>query len=187
MKVVTAWLNNNDARCQLAQRRMLRSVLDCGFEPVIVNGTPRPLLTDMLKLARSLSPDGGHFMWLNSDCEIDRNEFPQPHESRVIGMHRVESADGSVCGGVDGYIIPCAVWDKYYVPDLPEMFVGGTHVDWWLTRLAQRICRYERRICLRHISHEKSATSAGLDYHGKCNLAQFHAWAARNGIDRGYE
>lgn len=187
MKVVIAWLNNNDARCQLAQRRMLRSVLDRGLDPVIVNGTPRPLFSDMLRTARALSPAGGHFMWLNSDCEIDRNEFPEPHESRVIGLHRVESADCSVCGGVDGYIIPCDVWDRYYAPDTPEMFVGGTHIDWWVTRWAQKICRYDRRVCLRHISHAKSDASAGLDSYGQHNLREFHEWAARNGVETGYE
>lgn len=185
MKVVTAWLNNTDARCQLAQRRMLRSVLDCGFEPVIVNGTPRPLLTDMLKLARSLSPDGGHFMWLNSDCEIVT--LPPVMDSHVIGLHRVETFDESVCLGVDGYIFPCHVWDKIYAPDLPAMYVGGTHVDWWLTRLAQKHGFYLASTALRHPTHAKSAASAGIDSYGGRNLTAFYAWAERNQISTDYE
>lgn len=185
MKLVTAWLNNNDARCQLAQRRMLRSVLDRELDPLIVNGDPRPLLSDMLRLARSLSPARGWFMWLNSDCEIADLPHPLPH--RVIGLHRIESADGSICAGVDGYIIPCELWDALYVPDTPEMFVGGTHVDWWLTRLAQKHNAYQAIVCLKHISHAKSNASAGLDSYGQHNLREFHEWAARNSVFANYE
>jgi hypothetical protein len=187
MKVATAWLNNNDARCQLAQRRMLRSVLDLGLEPVIVNGSPRPLLSAMLKQARDLSPAGGHFMWLNSDCEIIREEFPAPHEANVIGLHRIESADGSVCPGVDGYIIPCETWDRYYAADVPAMYCGGTHVDWWLTRLAQARGCYTATVSLHHISHGRSGASTGRDAYGEHNLVAFHEWAQRNGIPTEYE
>lgn len=185
MKLVTAWIANNDARCQLAQRRMLRSVLDCKFDLVIVSGTPRPLLTDMLTLARSLSPAVGAFMWINSDCEIA--DLPPLDLSVVTGLHRIESADGSICGGVDGYIFPCELWDRLYASDLPRMFVGGTHVDWWLSRLAQKHGCYRSAVALNHISHEKSNASAGLDECGQHNLREFHAWAERNGVGTDYE
>lgn len=164
---------------------MLRSVLDRGLEPMIFNGTPRPLLNEMLEATRALSPNGGWFAWLNSDCEIA--DWPQPLPDRVIGLHRVESDGSGVCGGVDGYIIPCALWDKHYAPDLPRMYVGGTHVDWWLSRLAQARNCYQAIVALRHISHPKSATSAGQSREGAHNLEEFASWAARNGISTDYE
>jgi hypothetical protein len=185
MKVVTAWLNNNDARTQLAQRRMLRSVLDRELDPLIVNGTPRPLLNEMLTLARSLSPARGWFIWLNSDCEIA--DLPRPLPDKVIGLHRVESDGSGICPGVDGYIMPCEIWDKHYAPDLPQMYVGGTHVDWWLTRLAQARGCYQAVVALKHISHARTQASAGIDAYGQHNLDQFHAWANRNGIPTEYE
>lgn len=185
MKCVTAWLNNNDRRCQTAQRRMLHSLLMHDLHPVIVNGTPRPLLSDMLLLARRLTDHGGTFMWLNSDCWIG---MLPPYDHNVItGLHRRESADGSICGGVDGYIIPCHLWDTLYAPDLPGMYVGGTHVDWWLSRCAEKHGVYRRAAVLHHLTHERTAASAGLDDYGQHNLRVFHEWAARNEIPTGYE
>lgn len=185
MKAVTAWLNNNDGRCQRAQRAMLRSLLDNHLDPVIVNGTPRPLLTDMLRLARALSLPHGAFVWINSDCSI-MGHLPHVEPGRVIGIHRVED-DASVCGGVDAYVISCEAWDKYYAPDLPQMYVGGTHVDWWLTRLAQKHGIYSAHIGLRHPSHAKSQASAGLDEYGRHNLLHFMEWANRNAVTTAYE
>jgi len=185
MKVVTAWLNNNDGRCQRAQRHMLQSLLDNHLDPVIMNGTPRPLLTDMLVLARSLSISGGAFMWINSDCAIIGG-VPHVAPGRVVGLHRVED-DNSVCGGVDAYVISCAAWDKYYAPDLPSMYCGGTHVDWWLTRNAQKHGIYSACIGLRHQSHAKSSASAGVDEYGRHNLIHFDAWAKRNAVSTAYE
>lgn len=184
MKAATAWVNNNDGRCQRAQRAMIESLLRHRIDPVIVNGTPRPLLTDMLRLARSLSLASGAFMWINSDCAIMAMP-PGPYEG-VHGMHRVED-DGSVCLGVDAYIFSCAAWDKYYAPDLPSMYVGGTHVDWWITRNAQKHGIYAAHINLRHPSHAKSDASAGLDEYGRHNLLHFTEWANRNAVSTAYE
>jgi hypothetical protein len=180
MKCVTAWLNNADERCQRAQRRMLQSLLDFDLHPLIVNGTPRPSLTEMLRLARHFSPDRGAFMWVNSDCEL-LDPPPRPAAGHVIGIHRIED-DGSTCLGVDAYVITCEAWDKYYANDLPSMYCGGTHVDWWLTRLAQKHGIYKSLVGLRHPSHQKSNASAGRDEYGHHNLLHFHAWAERNGI-----
>ena len=102
-------------------------------------------------------------------------------------MHRVESDGSGVCLGVDGYIFPCALWDRLYLPDTPEMFCGGTHVDWWLSRLAQKHHAYQAVVCLRHLSHPKSAASAGADLYGEHNLREFAAWAERNEVSTAYE
>jgi hypothetical protein len=185
MKCVTAWVNNADERCQTAQGLMIRSVLDWGLSPLIVNGTPRPLLSEMLMMARRLAGNAGWFMWLNSDCQI--TSLPEVASDSVVGIHRRESEGGAVCDGVDAYIIPVALWDELYAPDVPPLYVGATHVDWWLTRLAQRHKCYRRHIGLYHLSHPKSNASAGLDEYGRHNLAHFHAWAERNDISTAYE
>lgn len=185
MKAVTAWLNNNDGRCQRAQRAMLQSLIAYHLDPVIVNGTPRPLLNEMLRLARSLSLPSGAFVWVNSDCSFVRT-LPQVQPGEVIGLHRIED-DGSVCLGVDAYVISCAAWDKFYAPDLPSMYCGGTHVDWWLTRNAQKHGIYSAQVGLRHPSHGKSQASAGLDEYGRHNLLHFDAWAKRNAVSTAYE
>ena len=185
MKCVAAWLNNNDARTQRAQQAMMESLFRYGMEPVIVNGSPRPLLTEMLTLARSLTPDDGAFAWVNSDCAF---LLPPAHPTGrgVTGYHRIED-DGSICLGVDAYVFTAEAWDAIYAPDLPSMYCGGTHVDWWLTRLAQKHGIYSSAVGLRHPSHAKSAASAGHDNHGQHNLREFHAWAARNNVGTAYE
>lgn len=181
MKVATAWVNNNDFRTQTAQHAMILSLFDHGLEPVIFNGTPRPLLSEMLQTARRLSPGDGFFGWVNSDCSIIR--WPQPDPAHVIGLHRVETGNNSVCLGVDGYIFPCQLWDGIYATDCPELYVGATHVDWWLTRLAEKHGIYKSMTGLLHPSHERTTASKGLDQWGRHNLIEFAAWAKQNGIE----
>lgn len=182
MKVATAWLNRADPRLVSQQNNMALRLLAQGHGLVLFEGDRRPLLTDMLLKARELAGEEAFFAWINSDClpMVDFDIAARP--GYVTGFKRIESVDGSVCGGVDAYVIACEVWDRLYKPDLPQMYVGGTHVDWWLTRLAQKHKVYQEQVGLWHESHEKSATSWGRDQWGEHNLKEYGAWAERNGV-----
>lgn len=168
---------------------MIGKLTEHGWHPVIFDGEMRrPFLGDMLALTRKIAAEAGDdgFGWINSDCVPD-GLFFNAQPTGVIGFHRRESADGTKCMGVDGYIFEAAAWDRYYAPDIPQMYVGATHVDWWITRLAQKHGIYSALTALRHESHTRTAASQGADYYGQHNLRAFHAWAQRNGVSIAYE
>ena len=182
MKVATAWINSADKRLVSQQNNMALRLLAQGHSLVIFSGDQHPLLTDMLRKCRELAGAEQFFAFINSDCLpcVDFDLSARP--GYVTGFKRIESIDGTVCGGVDAYVFACEAWDKLYAPDLPQMYVGGTHVDWWLSRLAQKHGCYQEQVGLWHESHEKSASSRGQDERGEHNLKEYGAWAERNGV-----
>lgn len=184
MNIALAYINTEDDRLRIAQTNALRALTQFGCNPIIFNGRPRPFLGDMLKAARGLAGKAPSFGWINSDCEIQLNPYFIGDKERVVGLRRVETADSSICGGVDGYIFPCELWDAVYAPDIPKMYVGGTHVDWWITRMAQKIGAYREYVALLHRSHHRIETSAGLSPEGQHNIREFNAWADRNGVKK---
>lgn len=81
------------------------------------------------------------------------------------------------------YLIPNAIWDNYLSRDIPDLWCGGTHVDWWLTRAAALIGAYESHAgFIDHLSHlESGASKSVTDPHYRHNLREYNAWAVRNG------
>lgn len=183
MNIALAYINEKDQRLVLAQGSCLSTLLHFGQVPVIFNGTPRPFLGDMLLEARRLSKDNKFFGWVNSDCVFLAHPEMIAFHGHVVGIQRHES-NGSRCDGVDAYIFDCEVWDNLYAKDIPQMYVGGTHVDWWITRLAQKHNLYLENRSLFHRSHPRSETSAGLSPEGQHNIREFNAWADRNGVKK---
>jgi hypothetical protein len=188
VKICTAWINDGDARTTVAQGMMMRSVLGLGLEPVIFEGFPRPLLSEMLTKTRAISTAPA-FLWVNSDCVFSpvlvRSTLDRMIEADCVwGFRRVESDGSGICGGVDAYLFPMHLWDSIYADDVPKMYVGGTHVDWWLTRAAQKAERYREAVMLIHESHARSETSKGTDVSGQQNLINYNSWADRHSISK---
>lgn len=185
MIVTLAHINTTDPRLVLQQNKCLDSLLRDGHIPFIRPGHPRQFLTDMLREARQ-SADG-YFAWINSDCVPTKDLDYYRSHNKVVGIHREES-DGGFCEGVDCYIFPVHLWDELYEDDAPRMYVGASHVDWWLSRLAQKHNVYRAiQGGIWHISHERTASSKGVDKYGQHNIEEFNQWADRNGVYRGFE
>lgn len=183
IRTVVALMPSGDARLMLAQSLCLASLDRCHMDAVRVAGTPRPRFGDMLRTARNRA--GEWFAWVNSDCQILVPPLAMDCSSiDVLGMRRVEVGTGDICGGVDGYLIRTTFWDEVLSLDVPELWTGGTHVDWWVTRATQRYGRYGESVCLAHLPHERSATSQGIDDAGRENIANYEAWADRHGVSK---
>jgi hypothetical protein len=180
---VVAVMPSGDARLRLAQSLCLASLRRCHVQVIETPGTPRPLFGDLLRLARSAG--GEWFAWINSDCQL-LLPFSAMDCSAidVLGMRRVEVGPGTICGGVDGYLIRSSFWDDVLSRDVPELWTGGTHVDWWLTRAAQKYGRYAETMCLAHLPHDRTLTSQGIDDAGRENIANYEAWADRHGVSK---
>jgi hypothetical protein len=101
----------------------------------------------------------------------------------VLGFHRRELPSGEICQGVDMYLIPNLIWDNYLARDIPDLWCGGTHVDWWLTRAASLIGAYEAHVGFIDLpSHpESGASKRESDSHFRHNVREYNAWAMRNG------
>ena len=181
MNVITAIQDSNNPRIILAQRLCLASLSRFELKIITIPGDSRPLFNKMLEQA---SKDGEWFGWVNSDCQL----LIPPHtiisnNYDVIGLRRIEIGSGEKCGGVDGYFIKKTFWDKLS-KDAPDMYVGGTHIDWWITRATQKFGTYTEGFYLAHIPHQRTQASCGEDYYGKWNLEKYNEWADRNGVSK---
>jgi len=182
-RCAVTFAEGGDTRQRLAQALCRASLDACGLTVVELCGDPRPRFGEMLRAAREHA--GEWFAWVNGDCQL-----LLPPESinctaiDVLGMRRVEVGAGTICAGVDGYLIRSAFWDACLSSDVPEMWVGASHVDWWLSRAAQKFGRYAETVCLAHLPHERTATSLGTDRFGAENIANYEAWADRHGVSK---
>jgi hypothetical protein len=136
-------------------------------------------------LTEASKGSGEWFGWINGDCQL----LTKPSEIDlsdvdVYGLRRIELGTGEQCGGVDGYLIRKEFWESTLSKDIPELYVGATHVDWWLTRATQKYGRYKEGFWLAHIPHEKTESSIGNDEFGKNNLREFKSWANRHKVSR---
>ena len=186
MNIITAFMNMGDPRVVLAQNLFLSSVSRFPeIKPIIVPGQPRPRFNEMLATART----GGSWEWLgwiNSDCELLLNPaiiLPQNKSLDVIGLRRIEIGVGDKCGGVDGYFIKKKFYDKH-LAEGPNLWVGATHIDWWVTRASQKFGKYAEGFFLAHIPHERTKASEGIDEIGQENLRGYNDWADKNGISK---
>jgi hypothetical protein len=181
--VVVAVMPPGDARLQLAQLLCMASLERCCLEVIEVPGDPRPRFGDLLRAARTHAEEW--LAWINSDCQLLLPLSAMDCSAiDVLGMRRVEVGPGTICGGVDGYLIRSTFWDAVLSRDVPELWTGGTHVDWWLTRAAQKYGRYAESVCLAHLPHDRTLTSQGIDESGRENIANYEAWADRHGVSK---
>jgi hypothetical protein len=152
-----------------------------------VSGTPRPFLGEMLTLCYDKAKQNNQawFGWINGDCQLLYNpeQLIANNQFDVYGLKRLEMYIGEKCQGVDGYIISCHFWENVLSKDIPKMYVGGTHVDWWLTRATQKYGIYKESYLLSHLPHDRTLTSLGVDTFGVNNLTEYNDWAVRNSIN----
>lgn len=182
MKIAIVWQNTLNERIIIQQNQAVLRTILFGHEPVIFDGTVnRPFLSDVL-LQTSKLEHSNFFAWINSDCVPFVDFSMLAVKGKVIGLKRIETIDNSVCSGVDGYIFDINVWNKYYIEDMPQLYVGATHVDWWLTRVAQKYNLYTEMTSLIHISHPPSESTLGIDNYGVHNLNNYSEWAKRHNI-----
>ena len=170
-------------RLRLAQQRLLDSIRSLRLEASLFPAGPTMIkFGDILRHARRESV-GTSFVWCHSDLVLTKDPFLLADHGKVVGFHRREVPSGEICEGVDMYLIPNLIWDNYLARDIPDLWCGGTHVDWWLTRAASLIGAYEAQIgFIDHPSHpESGASKRDSDPHFRHNVREYNAWATRNG------
>lgn len=186
MNIITAFLNTGDPRVVCAQNLFLSSISRFPeIRPIIVPGQPRTRFNEMLATAR-MGSSWEWFGWINSDCQLLLSPANISLENKsldVIGLRRIEIGSGEKCGGVDGYLIKKSFYDKH-LAEGPNLWVGATHIDWWVSRATQKFGKYGEGFFLAHIPHEKTKASAGIDEIGQENLRAYNEWADKNGISK---
>lgn len=185
--IVFQWLDPCPSdRLREAQARLRESVLALGLEPLLFPAGPAMVkFRDILRFARERS-SGGSFVWCNSDLTLRADPYAYDDGRTVHGFHRREVPSGEFCGGVDMYLVPHAVWDEVYARDLPDLWCGATHVDWWLTKAAELAGCYEAHFgCIDHVSHAESGASKGrANPFYRHNVREYNRWARRRGAVR---
>jgi hypothetical protein len=183
-RVTFQWIEPcENERLRTAQQKLLESVQALGLEPSLFPAGPEMVkFGDILRHARRESV-GTSFVWCHSDLVLTKNPFLLAERGKVLGFHRRELPSGEICQGVDMYLIPNLIWDNYLSRDIPDLWCGGTHVDWWLTRAASLIGAYEAHAgFIDHPSHpESGASKSESDPHFRHNVRHYNAWALRNG------
>jgi hypothetical protein len=186
MKLIVAFPKSEDQRINEAMHLCRTSVERFqDVELIEISGTPRPLFNEMLQTSYNKAIEEGSdwFGWINGDCQLLRDlKFAQELDVDVYGLQRIEIGIGEQCTGVDGYIIKCEFWKNVLSKDIPQLYVGGTHIDWWISRAAMKFGKYDEGYLLAHIPHERTETSIGVDEFGLQNLKEYEAWAIRNDI-----
>ena len=184
LRITFQWIDPcPNERLRIAQQRLLESVLVLGLEPAVFHAGPEMVkFADILRHARRSSV-GTSFVWCHSDVVLTQDPFILADRGKVQGFHRREVPSGEICTGVDMYLIPNAIWDNYLARDIPDLWCGGTHVDWWLTRAAALIGAYESHNgFIDHPSHpESDASKRAENSNFRHNVREYNAWARRNG------
>jgi len=169
-------------RLREAQERLRQSVLALGLDPLLFPAGPAMVkFADVLGFARKQTR-GRSFIWCNSDVTLTRDPTALDDGRTVRGFHRREVPSGEICGGVDMYLIPNSFWDEVLSNDLPDLWCGATHIDWWLTRAAALAGRYTSHFgYIDHVTHPESpASKAVANPHYRHNIREYNKWARRN-------
>ncbi len=169
-------------RLRLAQEKLLQSVIAMKLEPLLYPAGPKMVkFSEILRFAR-IHAEGGSFVWCNSDVTLLRDPFEVDDGKNVHGFHRTEIPSGTICGGVDMYLIPCKDWDEYLGVNPPDLWCGATHIDWWLTRApALRECYRSHFGYIDHLTHTESPASKGGNGLYRHNIIAYNRWARRHG------
>ena len=166
-----------------AQARLRDSVCSLGLDPAVFPAGPHMVkFRDVLTFARAHTT-GRSFVWCNSDVTLTSDPYALDDGKTVRGFHRREIPSGEYCGGVDMYLIPNSFWDDVLSKDLPDLWCGATHVDWWLTRAAALAGRYTSHFgFIDHVTHPESpASKARANPLYRHNIREYNRWARRNG------
>jgi len=169
-------------RLKIAQEHLLASVSSFGLKGDLYPAGPKLVkFSEILRFARR-NAGGRSFVWCNSDVTLTADPYELDDGETVRGFHRREMPSGEYCGGVDMYLIPSRVWDEVFVLDLPDLWCGATHIDWWLTRAAVLKSRYTAHFgFIDHVSHETSSFSKGRSNSlYRHNVVEYNKWARRN-------
>lgn len=169
-------------RLRNSQKQLSESVRGLGLEAVLFPaGLKLVKFADVLRHAREKSR-GRSFAWCNSDVVLTADPFSLDDGITVRGFHRREMPSGEFCGGVDMYLIPNAFWDEVLSRDVPDLWCGATHVDWWLTRAAVLAGHYTSHFgFIDHLTHPESpASKKRANPHYRHNIREYNAWARRN-------
>lgn len=184
--VAFLWIENTrSARLASAQIRLEQSVLALGLEPLRFPAGPNLVpLGEVLTQARNHAC-GSAFVWCNSDVVLTKDPFDVPDSAKVCGFFRKEIPSNETTCGVDMYYIPVKWWDDYLSKDIPELFLGASYVDWWISRAMQKAGAYDNlEGYIDHVTHDRSgeATADANPYYQK-NFRAYNLWAERNGLD----
>jgi len=172
-----------NARLERAQSQLKESVLALGLKPVCFECGPAMVkFADVLRFAREHAK-GDSFVWCNSDVILTRDPYETNDLTKVHGFHRSEIPGGEICGGEDMYLIPNGIWDDLLSKDIPDLWCGATHIDWWLTNAACLGRCYESHTgFIDHISHETSgASKRKTNKFYRHNIRQYNKWASKQG------
>ena len=184
MRLVVTFPDKDDQRIRYCAELCKSSIKR--FEEIELKeipSNPRPFFDEMLLEASK--GDGEWFGWINGDCQLlTKPSQLDLSDVDVYGLRRIELGVGDKCGGVDGCIIRRSFWDNHLSKDMPHMYIGGTHIDWWLTRSTQKFGRYAEGFWLAHMPHERTQTSCGTDECGLHNVREYEAWADRNEVSK---
>lgn len=183
-KVTFQWIDPcPNVRLADAQARLGDSVRSLGLEPAVFPAGPEMVkFADVLRFAREQTGRTS-FLWCNSDVVLTSDPYVLDDGKTVRGFHRREIPSGESCGGVDMYLIPNSFWDEVLSKDLPDLWCGASHIDWWLTRAAALTGSYTSHFgFIDHITHPESpASKARVNPLYRHNIREYNRWARRNG------
>lgn len=172
-------------RLQIAQEKLKASVLELGLQLAIFPVGPDMVrFFEVLTFARSQTKTNS-FVWCNSDVVLKSNPYELDGENVVRGFHRRETPSGEFCGGVDMYLVPNKLWDEVLSQNMPDLWCGATHIDWWLTRAAVLKGQYTAHLgFIDHPSHPTSeASKIRNNIYYRHNIREYNKWAHRNGAE----
>jgi len=150
----------------------------------------KPKFLDVLKLAREKALDGW-MGWCNCDCEVFRDPREVLKEKIAYSFRRIDVPSNKlVIGGYDMFLIHIDVWDKYFIKDFPDMFLGSTHIDHVLVQMAEKYNVYMgiNEAYIKHIEHKGTDDSSGGQGRNNPiymhNLGEYLSWISRNNLPR---
>lgn len=178
-------VQNAGERLDRAQKALKESIVFWKCNPLPYPAGKRLELFGGILAESRQQCEGSAFVWCNSDVILTRDPFDIPDPTKVYGFCRREVPSGEITHGVDMYYIPVRWWDDYLAQDIPELFLGASYVDRWISRAMEKAGAYQNLTgYIDHVTHPQSA-AAGSDanpYYQK-NFRAYNAWAARNGMD----
>lgn len=183
-QIVFQWIDPcPNPRLENAQRQLKASILALGLDPVLFPAGPRLVkLRDLLDFACAKS-GGDSFVWCNSDVLLTADPYGLEDGATVRGFHRREIPSGDICGGVDMYLVPKTVWTTWMRREMPDLWCGASHIDWWMTRAPSLAgCYSPHTGFIDHPSHEESpASKSRCNPYYRHNVRVYNDWARRYG------
>lgn len=184
MTVVYVWVEDASERLAKAQIQFEKSLDALGLNGIRHQaGRKLSRFVDVLKKGRQHC-QGEAFVWCNSDLIMRRSPFDVPNPKSVYGFYRTEIPSGEITRGVDMYYIPVEWWDEYLSKDAPDLYLGASYVDWWISHAMQKQKTYDNLSgYIDHITHPRSSASGSeFDNYYQHNFRVYNSWAKRNNL-----